>query len=127
MGRPYRFKAEQVIEALEFTKGLVHLAAKRLGTNHQTIYNYIERYSTVKNAWEAASERMLDMSELKLFEHIMNGQPWAIAFHLKTKGKHRGYVEKTIVDATVEHKPITVVERQFKVETNGHVRSPDAL
>ena len=31
------------------------------------------------------------------------------------------------VDATIEHKPITVVERKFKAETNGHVRSSDAV
>jgi len=31
------------------------------------------------------------------------------------------------VDATVEHKPITVVERKFKAETNGYARSPDAV
>ena len=91
MARPDRYKAEQVVAALKETKGMVYLAADRLGCTANTVYSYIERYASVKYAFEAASEKMLDISELKLFNQIMDDKPWAIAFHLKTKGRKRGY------------------------------------
>jgi len=90
-----KFTCEEVIEALRETKGMVYLAARRLGCVHQTVYNYIKRYPTVKTAWDAESGVMGDTTELKLYQAIMKDESWAIAFYLRTKGKDRGYSERT--------------------------------
>lgn len=88
------FTAETMIKALQATKGMVYLAAARLGCSYQTVYNYIERHPTVKAAWEAESGKMLDIGEMKLYEAVLNGEAWGVSLLLKTKGRHRGYVER---------------------------------
>ena len=89
-----RYTAAQVIDALERTKGMVFLAAKILGCSHVTVYNYAKRYASVKKAIDANRGEVIDVAELKLFEAIRAGEHWAVAFALKTIGKHRGYVER---------------------------------
>ena len=43
-----KYTQQQIIEALRETKGMVYLAAKRLGCEAQTIYNYRDRYPAVR-------------------------------------------------------------------------------
>ena len=86
-----RFTAKQIIEALRKTRGNTTYAAMALGCTRMTIYNYINRYATVKAVFEEEKERTLDKVELKLEDAAINGQPWAIKFILSTKGKDRGY------------------------------------
>lgn len=47
MGTRQKFTQAQVIDALRETKGMVYLAAKRLGCEAQTIYNYRDRYPAI--------------------------------------------------------------------------------
>ena len=47
-----RYTQAQVIAALRETKGMVYLAAKRLGCEAQTIYNYRDRYPAVRAEME---------------------------------------------------------------------------
>ena len=35
-----------------------------------------------------------DAAEMVLYKAIMAGEPWAVQFRLRTKGKGRGYVER---------------------------------
>ena len=89
------YTAEQMIEALNTTHGMVFLAAKRLGCSYQTVMNYCERHPTVQAAKDAQRGEMLDTAELKLWESIQKGEAWGISMALKTIGKDRGYVERT--------------------------------
>ena len=89
------YTAAQMIAALQETKGLMYLAAKRLGCHVSTIKNYCERHPTVQAAKDAERGALLDMAELKLWESIQKGEAWGITLALKTIGKDRGYVERT--------------------------------
>ena len=89
------FTTSQMIAALQKTKGMVYLAADELGCSYQTVYNYIARHPTVKTAWETEGGKILDVGEMKLYQSVLNGEAWGVCFLLKTKGKHRGYVERT--------------------------------
>ena len=89
-----RYTPTQVADALRMTKGMVYLAAKRLGCEPSTIWNYCQRYPSVQAAKDAERGEMVDTAELKLWQSIQNGEPWGIAFCLKTIGKDRGYVER---------------------------------
>ena len=86
--------AAQMIDALTATKGMTFLAAKRLGCSHETITNYCRRYPTVQAAKDAERGVMVDEAELRLWAAVQSGQPWAIAFCLKTLGRNRGYIER---------------------------------
>ena len=90
-----RYTQKQVIDALRETKGMVYLAAKRLGCEAQTVYNYRDRYPAVRAEMEQQDGEVDDAAEMVLFKAIMAGEPWAVQFRLRTKGKGRGYVERT--------------------------------
>ena len=89
------YTAAQIIAALQETKGMMFLAAKRLGCSHETIRRYCQRYPTVQDAKDMERGEMVDTAELKLWHSIQQGEAWGIAFCLKTLGKDRGYVERT--------------------------------
>jgi hypothetical protein len=78
-------------------KGFVSVAARRLNCAPNTIRNYINRYSTVKQVCIDAREDMKDFAESKLFSEIKDGNITAIIFFLKTQAKDRGYIERSEV------------------------------
>ena len=98
MADKQKFTPEQIVDALRATKGMVYLTAQRLGVSPQTIYNYRDRYASVRTEMALQDGMIDDTAELKLAQAIMNGEAWAIAFRLRTKARHRGYVEKTEVE-----------------------------
>ena len=89
-----RYTADQMIQAIESAEGNLTQAAKNLGCARGTVYKYIEKFPTVKTAFEEANERTIDMVEGQLLSQIRRGNITAIIFFLKTKAKHRGYVER---------------------------------
>lgn len=94
MTRKPRYTAQDVIEALRETEGMIYLAAKQLGCSHTTVYNYIKKHPTVKTEFEYQRGELLDLAEQKLKEAIRKGSPWALQFALRLLGKDRGYSER---------------------------------
>lgn len=101
MAKTNQFTAEQVAQALTRANGLVSFAAQILKCSPTTVYAYIERYSTVKQAQLDARELTLDIGEASLIKAAKKGEGWAVCFLLKTLGKHRGFVEKTETDMNI--------------------------
>jgi hypothetical protein len=99
MAARHRYTAAQVAEALHATRGLVYLAAQRLGCDPDTIMNYCKRYPTVEQAKHDARGALRDMAESRLWEAVDRSEAWAVAFCLKTIGRSRGYGER--LDLTV--------------------------
>ncbi len=66
-----------------------------LGISRQSFYNYKDSSEKLREQIEEADEAILDFAESKLMEHIDNGDVTSLIFLLKTKGKKRGYVERT--------------------------------
>ena len=100
MARKKRYTAAEVVAMLRETKGMVYLAAERLGCSHTTVYNYIKNYVSVKEEFEHQRGELVDIMELKLREAALSGEPWAVQFGLRTIGKHRGYVERSEQEIT---------------------------
>ncbi len=88
------FTDDQIMTALNETHGMVFLAAERLGCSHITIQRRSLSTPAVRTLIEKWRGRLVDKSELKLEAAIDNGEPWAVAMTLKTRGKDRGYVER---------------------------------
>ena len=85
-------------KAIKESKGFLSIAAEKLGCTYQTVSNYINRHSTLRDVMDAINERHVDLSENKLISQINEGNITAIIFHLRCKGKKRGYVEKSEVE-----------------------------
>ena len=95
MARPNGHTAEEVANAIRDANGMVSAAARKLSVDRTTVYRYINKYVTVKNALDEARDSLLDMTEAQLFKAIKAGNVTAIMFTLKTIGKDRGYVERS--------------------------------
>lgn len=86
---------EAFLKAVPGTGGLYTKIAKKLKIQRQTVARYIERYPDLKAAVEDEIESTIDTAEEAIKGKIAEGDTQAIMFFLKTKGKHRGYTEKT--------------------------------
>lgn len=92
---PRRFTIEQVEKALRKSQGLQTGAAKILGVTCQAISSRIKKSEYLQKVQNEIVENMLDASENVVHHHIVKEKNLTAAFfYLKTKGKHRGYVEK---------------------------------
>lgn len=94
MAKKQRYTVKQVIAALKKHRGLIGEAARELKCGRRTVYDYAERYPTIKEVVSDLREERLDYTESRLYDLIDKGEPSAIYFHLKTQGKSRGWVER---------------------------------
>ena len=90
----HRYTAEQMINAIREAEGNLSDAARILKCHRTTVHNYVNKFVTVKQAYEEENEKFIDEAQGKLRLHVKKGSLPAIMFVLKTKGKHRGYVER---------------------------------
>ena len=93
---------KRMIEALELHKGIVTDAAKAAGICRDSHYTWLKDDPEYKLAVDALSDVALDFVEGKLFKNIEEGDTTGIIFYLKTKGKKRGYIEKTEQDINLK-------------------------
>lgn len=93
-----------MIEALEKTLGVVTTACKQVGISRETHYRWLKEDMQYADACADVGNVTLDFAESKLHEAILEGNIAAIIFFLKTKGKVRGYVERSEV-AVAHSKP----------------------
>ena len=95
-GRHAKAKPEDVIAALQAAYGIQAVAARQLGIGRSTIAGYIADDPVIKAAYDSINEETIDRVENKLLSQIDAGNITAIIFYLKTKAKHRGYVEVSL-------------------------------
>ena len=89
----------EIKEALEKHHGAVYLTAESLGLWPQALYARIRKSPELQQLLDLYDGRRTDAAELKLEQAIRAGEPWAIQFQLKTKGRNRGYVERQEVES----------------------------
>lgn len=107
-----KIKKQAMLKALDKTMSIVSMASKLAGISRRTHYRWLKEDKEYKNAVIELKECALDFAEASLLEQIRKGNTTATIFYLKTKGKHRGYVETTFV------KPNYEPQNDFKNMTN---------
>ena len=93
MGKPRLSKAKY-IKAIEANFGIVSAVAKTLGVTPAAVYKRRSSDKDIEEAFELATEHLLDFAESKLVKLLKDENERAIIFTLKTKGKKRGYTER---------------------------------
>lgn len=92
------FDKEQVLAAIKGSMGIISKIAHNLdGCAWGTANKYVNRWAETRAAYADESERALDLSESQLLKAVQAGDGPMIRFHLATKGKQRGYTERTEV------------------------------
>lgn len=81
--------------AIRGSRGVKSVIATRLGCARNTVYNYLERWPDMKTLLDDESEMLVDLAEVQLFNLIAEKDVRAITFALATKGKNRGYSQRT--------------------------------
>jgi len=90
-----------MIAALTKSLGIVTTACKSVGIDRSLHYRWMNEDPEYKTSVEDISDIALDFAESKLHTLIDKGDTSANIFYMKTKGKRRGYIERSEVDHTV--------------------------
>ena len=89
-----------LVKALGKSLGVVTTACKNADCSRETFYKYYREDDVFKKKVDDVSNIALDFAESQLHKQIGTGNTSATIFYLKTKGKKRGYIERTEVDQT---------------------------
>jgi hypothetical protein len=108
MDKSRHIKKEAVIKALEASLGVVTIACKNLDLPRSTFYKWVKEDKKFAKQVKDIENIALDFAESKLHNQIENGNTSATIFYLKTKGKKRGYIEKSELDLTSGDEPIRI-------------------
>lgn len=95
------FKKKAFLEALKANTGNISEASKAVCIDRKTYYNWRDNDPDFAASVESVNESLLDTAESELHKLIKKGNVAAIIFYLKTKGKGRGYIERTETDSKV--------------------------
>lgn len=115
----------QIVKAVTACRGMVYKAAEMLGVTPVTIYKYAKRFPEVQEAISNARGGVLDTTELKLFDAIERGDAWAIAFALRTIGKHRGYGDAREIPEIVDDNTDAFATLDGRISSLAGARSMD--
>lgn len=90
---------QKILKALEEEHGVVTSACKKAGVSRAQYYKLWNADDKFRQECDDVQEAAVDYVESQLFKQIQNGNITGQIFYLKTKGKHRGYIEKTEVQS----------------------------
>ena len=81
--------------ALEQSLGVITTAAKKADVSRTIVYQWIKDDEEFAKQVKSFEDLALDFVESQLFKQIRDDNVAATIFYLKTKGKNRGYSERT--------------------------------
>jgi len=97
-----------LIAALEKSLGVVTTACKSVDISRDTHYRWLKEDEEYRQSVEDIENVALDFAESKLHKQIEKGDTTATIFFLKTKGKRRGYIERSEIDHTSKGEKIGI-------------------
>jgi stress response protein SCP2 len=93
--RSLLIRKKKMIEALTASLGIVTTACKNVGIARKTHYQWYKTDTKYKESVDDIADIAIDFAESMLHKQIKDQDTTATIFYLKTKGKKRGYVERT--------------------------------
>lgn len=102
----------RMLEELKRSMGIVSLACDKANISRTQFYKWLKDDEDFRQKYEEIEERQIDFVESRLFQNIKNGDPTSIIFYLKTKGKKRGYQEKTEIDIRQVDLPVIEIDAE---------------
>lgn len=109
MGNTVKNGANKIIKAIPGSGGIKQLIADRLGIHRHTFDNYLERYPTVRQAYDDEVEKVGDKAESIIQSALQNNDLNIAKWYAMTKLKDRGYAERKEI-AGVQDKPLVIVK-----------------
>ncbi len=91
-----------VLEKLIESQGNVSEACKAAGIARSTFYLWKSEDEQFAQEVDEIIEATIDAVEGYLMKEMKAGNPACIIFFLKTRAKHRGYIEKSEIENTIK-------------------------
>lgn len=107
MGEP-KYSAEKVIEAIKGTGGVKTKIARKLNVKRDTVSAYIERWPTVKEAYESERATVDDVAESVVINDIITNQNVSTAMwwlRMKRSDEFAPQVDVTVKGYTTRANP----------------------
>ena len=102
---------QNFLTALEKSAGIITPACQAVGISRESIRKWRKDDADFDRAIAEVNETALDFAETALMKNIQAGDTQAIKFYLSTKGRDRGYSEKTTIEgALTVNRPRIVYE-----------------
>jgi hypothetical protein len=98
MDKNRHIKKESMLKALENSLGVVTVACKQAEIPRSTYYKWLKEDEEFSKAVKEIENIALDFAESQLHSQMKDGNTSATIFYLKTKGKKRGYIERSELD-----------------------------
>jgi len=96
-------------KAMRKHHGYVSSIAEELNVSHQAVYQRINHSKRLQDLQQEIEDKITDKAEQVLAKQINLENMTAVIFHLKTKGKHRGYSERVENElSTKDDKPLSI-------------------
>jgi hypothetical protein len=92
-----RLTQVEIEKALRECRGMVYVAAERIGCSPNNIKARIEKSPALQEVLAQSKGYLVDTAELKLAQAVQAGDLGAIKFYLQTQARDRGYVSRTEV------------------------------
>ena len=108
MDKSGHIKKESILKALESSLGVVTVACKSADIPRSTYYKWLKEDEEFAKAVKDIENIALDFGESQLHKQIGDGNTSATIFFLKTKGKKRGYIERSELDLSSGDEPIKI-------------------
>ena len=107
---------KKMLVALEKSLGVVTVAIKNVGLDRSQYYHWLNEDKEFAEAVEVMNDIALDFAESSLHKQIQGGVPASTIFYLKTRGKGRGYIERTELTGK-DGEPLTMTpeEREARI------------
>jgi len=101
IARETQEKKVQVLKIFEKKLANVSQTCEAANIGRRTFYYWRENDKDFDDACKDIEDALIDFTESKLIEKINDSDLTAIIFYLKTKGKDRGYVERSEQNVTM--------------------------
>jgi len=115
------YSDKQIIDALEKCGGNQSAAARALDCSRMTIHKRINSSDKVREAYDSVNEANIDLAENNLIDLIKDKDHkdhfGALKFYLRTKGRNRGFGDRSEVDLNVTKLPkldVQIVKNESK-------------
>jgi len=108
MDESRHIKKESILKALESSLGVVTVACKSADVPRSTYYKWLNEDEEFAKSVKDIENIALDFGESQLHKQIGDGNTSATIFFLKTKGKRRGYIERSELDLSSGDEPIKI-------------------
>ena len=89
---------KKMLEELEYNLGIVSTSCLNADVSRATHYRWLQEDPDYKAYVKDIQEIAIDFVESKLYDKIKEKDTACIIFYLKTKAKHRGYIERQQIE-----------------------------